>query len=465
MTHSIQLDAAFGLAEVLSKAIASSDPQISNSALSCLGHLIKRLSLQSARTLREVSHVALPPLMERLGDTKERTREIAVAGLLDLWESSSFQVEHAMKERGLPSKNWRRRCESLLWISRSAKSHGFFRASTYVSYLAVAMEDPVDDVRNCANKVVKELLTNIDEAEANEWRMDVQKLCKPEEWNHIFSVLGLLEIQLSHSKHSDAEESIKDDGSIIGTVRAHTPRSVTPSSGIDAASTEIEPLRAVYLNSAKEVDHELHLMAAAFEGRETEQNWSIREKHVNRLRSLLRGNAIHEYQSHFIFLLKGLSDGIMKSANSLRTTLCLVGCQFIKDAAIIGGPMMDQFAELWLSNLIKLSSATKKITSQAASATIMILLSNVSFQPRLLQQLSAAIADKNPQTRTYAASWLRVLLEAHVDSRNYLEQSNSLDVLEKCVKRGLADANPSAREGMRKTLSVYSNIFPQREET
>lgn len=229
--------------------------------------------------------------------------------------------------------------------------------------------------------------------------------------------------------------------------------------------SEMDNVDPAYVNTNRELEEILQSMIEPFEGRESEGNWAARDKNVTKLRQLIRGNAYRDYQTTFLAGLKSLLDGILKTVNSLRTTVATNGGQLVKDLAKVIGPGLDPMMEILMSNLIKLCAVTKKITSQLGNVTTAVLIANVSYHVKLVQHLLNACNDKNVQPRSYAAGWMRTMLEAHMDQKGYIEHSGGADLLEKCIKRGLADANPGVREGMRGTYWFFATIWPERAET
>lgn len=232
----------------------------------------------------------------------------------------------------------------------------------------------------------------------------------------------------------------------------------------DIPGSELEALDPEYVNTNRELEEIFADMAGSFDGRESEQNWLAREKNCAKIRRLLRGNAYKDYQQTFLVGVKSLMDGILKAVNSLRTTLSSTGCQLVKDLAIICGHGLDPMAELLLINLVKLCGNTKKITSQMGQVTTTIILANISYHPKILNHVWNAVQDKNVQPRSYATGWLRLLIKMHMDHKGYLEHTGGLEILEKCIKRGLADANPGVREGMRGAFWDFAAVWPDRAD-
>lgn len=237
-------------------------------------------------------------------------------------------------------------------------------------------------------------------------------------------------------------------------------RPITPMPEVKAES--VEPS---YVNTQRELDDIFRDMHQWFEGRETEQNWLKREESTTKLRRLLAGNAPSDFPDAFIASCRGLLDGIIKAVVSLRTSLSKEGCALIQDLANTFGPGIDPMVELLMQTFIKLCAATKKIASQQANTTVDTIIGRATYNARIMQHIWGACQDKNVQPRTYAAGWLKTLLKKELHHKNHLEHGGGLDVIEKCMKKGLNDANPGVREKMRSTYWAYAAIWPARAET
>jgi CLIP-associating protein 1/2 len=125
---------------------------------------------------------------------------------------------------------------------------------------------------------------------------------------------------------------------------------------------------------------------------------------------------------------------------------------------------MDPMVELLMQTFIKLSAATKKIASQLANTTIDTIIAKASYTPRIMQHVWGACQDKNVQPRLYATGWLKTLLNKEAGHKNHIEHNGGLDVIEKCIKKGLNDPNPGVREKMRSTYWTFAGIWPARAE-
>lgn len=219
----------------------------------------------------------------------------------------------------------------------------------------------------------------------------------------------------------------------------------------------VEPL---IVASARDVDDMVRDMLPYFDGRESEENWVMRERNTVTLRRLTRGNAPQSFPTQYLSGIKTLLDGIFKVVNSLRTTLCTAGCLLIQDIARTCGPKVDSMVEIMLQNLIKLCCGMKKISAQSGSTTLDTVISNVTFTSRILQHVTSAAQDRNTQLRLYAAGWIKTIVSRQARFRSTMEHAGGLDNLDKSIRKGLGDANPGVRETMRKTFWTFSQVWP-----
>lgn len=183
-----------------------------------------------------------------------------------------------------------------------------------------------------------------------------------------------------------------------------------------------------------------------------------------KMRRLLQGNATQEYNQVLIAGFKNMLDGILKVVNSLRTTMSTAGCQLIQDLANTLGSGLDSMVEILLQGLEKMSASTKHIAAQNADKTVDTIFARVSYHQKLMQHVWLAVQDKNVQPRQFSAGWLKTILKRQALSKAQFEHSGGVDMAEKTIKKGLADANPKVRENMRGTYWAFAQTWPERAE-
>lgn len=247
---------------------------------------------------------------------------------------------------------------------------------------------------------------------------------------------------------------------LSASVSSHAgDRPVTP--GLDTKAEVPEPL---YVNTHRELDDIFKEMAWVFEGRETEQNWLKREESMIKLRRLNVGNASSDFPDTFVAGLRSILDGIIKCVISLRTSLCKEGCSLVQEIATTFGPGIDPMVELLMQSFVKLSAGTKKISSQLANTTVDTILSRVTYTPRLMSHVWNACQDKNVAPRTYATGWLKTLIKKEAQHKAHVEHTGGVELIEKCLKKGLADANPAVREKTRSAYWAFYAVWPQKAD-
>jgi CLIP-associating protein 1/2 len=251
----------------------------------------------------------------------------------------------------------------------------------------------------------------------------------------------------------------------IPTKRAET---IQPDAGFtDSFAGEQPPpvevvvMDPIHIYTQRELDDVFRDMAPCYEGKESEGNWLARDKNCTKLRRILKGNAPHEFHATFIAGIKSLLDGILKVANSLRTTMSTNGCLLVQELAKTLGSAIDPWVEILLQSFIKMCGATKNIAAQNGAVTVDTIFQSVSYNSRVLQHVAMASQDKNVQPRTHSATWAKTLIKRHT---SHIEHSGGLETLDTLIRRGVTDANPKVREAYRSAYWTYALVWPQRAE-
>ena len=199
-----------------------------------------------------------------------------------------------------------------------------------------------------------------------------------------------------------------------------------------------------------------------FDGKETEQNWQQREKSVAKLRKITAGQAPNEFTHAYLAGIKSMLDGILKTVNSLRTTLSTAGCSLVQDIANASGPGIDNMVEILLQNFVKLCANTKPIARTNANEAVLAILSNASYHNRIAYHVHSASQDKNTYPRRFACVWLKKVIKKH--PRNIIEHAGGLDLLEKSLKGGLLDKDKDVRDAMRPTFWAFVRRWPEKSD-
>ncbi|TDZ51826.1 Protein STU1 [Colletotrichum trifolii] len=442
----------------LRTASVSQHAVLVNAGFTALNHLLTRLSRQEPKYISKEAKHTLPLVVDKLGDPKEKFRSLAAQALTTMYAAAPLEVERSVRNVAMVGKNPRAKEASMHWLLYMHDEQGMqFRA--YVPTLMELLEDADGMVRDVAKATVIGLFRSAPNAAKSDLKRQLKNFkVRPAIEQAIVKELAPSADHPETPHEPAAPAAAPRPKLAASTTSMSSERPVTPA--LEARS-EVEP---AYVNTQRELDDIFKEMMTYFEGRETEQNWLKREESMTKLRKLIAGNVPQDYPDAFMLGLKGLLDGIIKAINSLRTSLSKEGCILVQDIAITFGPGMDPLVELLMQTFIKLSAATKKLSSQLANATIDTIIGRVTYNSRIMQHVSMACQDKNVQPRTYAAGWLKTILNKEAHHKSHIEHGGGLEMVEKSIKRGLADANPGVRERMRSTYWIYAKMWPARAE-
>lgn len=450
--HNVPDSCVMPLFEGLRTASSSQHAALVNVGFTSLNHLLTRLSRQEPKLLLKEMARTLPLIIEKLGDPKDKFRSTALQSLNTLYPVSQADVERSIRNSAMAGKNPRAKEAAMQWLLQTHQEQGLqFRS--YVPLLMELLEDADGMVRDTAKSTVIELFRNAPGAAKSDLKRQLKNFkVRPAIEQAIVKELAPAGARPDTPSDPPPRAALTTSASALSVERPITP----------AADLKLENVEPQYVNTNRELDDIIKGMAWFFEGRETEQNWVKREESIVTLRRLNAGNASSEFADTFLAGLRGMLDGIIKAVTSLRTSLSKEGCSLVQDMANTFGPAMDPMVELLMQTFLKLSAGTKKISSQQANATVDTILSRVTYTQRLMQHMWAACQDKNVQPRTYATGWLKTLLKKEAGHRSHIEHTGGVDLIEKCLKKGLGDPNPAVREKTRSTYWAFHGVWPQR---
>ena len=104
------------LFEALRIATQSQNPMLSNAGFTSLNHLLSRLSNQESRFVAKEAKNTLPVVIEKLGDHKDKVRDLAAICLTTMWKWAGPDVERAVKNTAMVGKNSRAKEAAMHWL-------------------------------------------------------------------------------------------------------------------------------------------------------------------------------------------------------------------------------------------------------------------------------------------------------------------------------------------------------------
>lgn len=424
---------------------------------SCNGHLIKRVITQHPQALKESIEIAGASVIEGLVDSKPSVATSSIAILNDCWMACPEEMDVTFKRCGLmnTSEKIQIQCLDILTARVSSTPNISFKVFTssvvkLLNSLSTQCSHRAADLLVLFFKTARE---GAKEDLAKEMGLQGVK-----EFTAT-SILKSIGYKPPSRPNSSLSNSINYGMSDVGT-----PKTVASILNIDFLTNDtqyvVESIPPEQIYSVDTFKRDVTEMLPSFDGKETEFNWQQREKHITRLRSYLRGNGPTHYVDTIVWALKFNSAGILKAANSLRTTLSSAACQLIKEMAIILGNNIDPIAETYLSGIIKMTSLTKKITHTNANITTSAIFANTSYSIRLLNHIQVAMNEKNIQPRLFSGKWIRIILFRHRTAKSSMEATGGRDIIQSCISKGLSDASPGVREEMRLAFWAFNEVWP-----
>ncbi|KAI8587386.1 clasp N terminal-domain-containing protein [Geranomyces variabilis] len=477
--------------DALVKCIKSPQFKLTQSALAFIPTVVASIapnhnSAPLPQSLKILTHIITPSLIERFADSKERTRELAQAAVVDLYRVICASpgardgspactqllafLDKLVQTNAFANKVARSREQAVSWLVACAQAVPEFAMRQYVPILMKMLEDTNEGIRTASREAVV-VLYNATSVKA--MRTDIRKeLVKNKTRGSI--VEGIL-AQLVDNTIIDAEplpssSSETDLGSVAAKLNgdslrtkreAVTPKDITPPA--TAGGTQAPTPVPLNVYSLRDLETEIATFCTTFDGKETEENWQSREVAIQRFRCLCRGNA--RDMPGFVLQLRPAVDAMARTLHSLRTALVITACSAIDDMANILGSELEPLTDMLVSNLIKLTGQAKKVVSTASINAIQKIIRQCGFQPKSLQYFATALSDKNATARAAAAVFVKTVLEEMThesEDRAVLERTGSVDVLEKALKKGLQDANGAVRQTCREAFALFKAAWSQR---
>jgi hypothetical protein len=104
------------LFEALRTVSSSQHSVLTNAGFTALNHLFTRLARQDPKYLAKEGARTLPLVVEKLGDQKEKFRQLALQALVTLYKAAPVEVERAVRNTAMVGKNPRAKEASLHWL-------------------------------------------------------------------------------------------------------------------------------------------------------------------------------------------------------------------------------------------------------------------------------------------------------------------------------------------------------------
>ncbi|XP_067003312.1 CLIP-associating protein 1-B [Anabrus simplex] len=471
----------------------SSNNKVSQYGIDAMTYLVDRMGAD----FRPYIPTVLPPIIDRLGDSKEMVREKSQLLILKLMERDVITPQ-ALFEKLLPAfshKNGKIREEVLNCLQTTLTEHGAqsLSVSRLVPSIVKLLSDPMASVRDTAFNTLVEVYRHVGERLRN----DLQKKhnVPPSKLPALMARFDELRLggDLLPSAHaSDSFRSDDEPDSMLksgGKRASSVPRRTTVSSTKSVPSTpaasgpkvrRTSSLRRTGSSSgqAGAVDEEAFTRAfedvppvQLFSSRELEEqltaireiiadpnkDWNKRVDAIRKIRSLLIAGAANydELYTH----LRLLESPFQTTIKDLRSQVVREACVTIAYLSEQLGHKLDHFAEFQLNTLISLIQNSAKVIATAGLVTVRFIIRYTHY-PRLIPIIISNLSSKSKDIRRACCEFLEQLLSSW--STHALERYATN--LQEAIKKGIADADPEARHCARKAYWNFRSHFPDQAD-
>ncbi|XP_066957428.1 CLIP-associating protein 1 isoform X28 [Macrobrachium rosenbergii] len=421
----------------------------------------------------------IPPIIDRLGDSKDAVREKAQVLI------SALMVHvlspNSMFERLIPAfahKNGKVREEVMACLQNALNNHGAgsITVSRLVPHIVKLLSDPTAPVRDCAFNTLVECYKHY----GDRLRADLSKKhnIPPAKLPALMTRFdevrdtGLLlptATSLTGTGEGKGEDdvdraSIKSGGSksrassappvrrsVLGA--SLPPKSAGANAGaVDEASffASFEDVPKVTIYSTRELEDTLSKIREIIQN--PNNDWDKRVDHLKKIRSLLIAGAAsyEEFYPH----LRLLEPAMQLSIKDLRSQVVREACVTIAYMSQELHHKVDHLCETVLPNLINLIPNSAKVMASSGIVTIRFIIQNTHHH-KLIPILLREMSSKNREIRKVLCEVLDQLV--HTWPTHSMEKH--VIILSESIKKGITDADPEARAFSRKAYWGYADHF------
>lgn len=181
-------------------------------------------------------------------------------------------------------------------------------------------------------------------------------------------------------------------------------------------------------------------------------DWKVRVEALQTLRSLLVAGA-GEYEEMSTGL-RTLDVPFQVSVKDLRSQVVREACITIAYFTQQLGHKVDRFLETLLQNLINLIPNSAKVMSTSGIVCVRFVIQH-TYNARFVPIFTSNVASKSRDIRRHCCEFLDQLL--HTWPTHCLERH--VAILQEAIKKGIADADPDARQFSRKAYWGFADHF------
>lgn len=437
----------------------------------------------------------VPPLVDKLGDSKDTIREKALWLFRKLVEYDVVTLQNLFDKIAAScfshkNSNVREQIMFLLMAVLDEYGASALSISKLVPHIVKLLSDPNAAVRATAFDTLCHVYKHVGER----LRIDLQKKysiphnklpqlmakfdeIKASSDDNFSSIFQSLKVE---DETDQSDKSSMKSG--YNSVSASRPP-ITPSSlGLSLASkSKLSSIRKPNStnNQAGAVDEDSFLASfedvptvQIFSARDLEDNmkkchsiieninedWSKRVDSLKKIRSLIVAGALkyEEFYVHLNILLPSFHASLKDLRSQVVREACITVAYLSKNLAI----KLDHFAESVLNSIINLIQNSAKVIASSGLICIRFILQN-THAPRLVPIIANGLNSKSKEIRKACVEFINIILQTWL--------THSIEkyapTIQEAIKKGIADADADARAHSRNAFREFSRHFPDMAES
>ncbi|KAL0107128.1 hypothetical protein PUN28_015567 [Cardiocondyla obscurior] len=454
--------------------LGNGNPKVVQNGLEILTYLADRMG----HDFKPYISTIIQPTIDRLGDSKDATREKAQLVLLKIMEKGCMSPQNLL-DRLRPAfnhKNAKLREEALILLTTTLNEHGAdeMALSGVIPSIVKMLSDQSEKVRETALNTLADIYRHVGER----LRVDLQRkhnvpqakmLLLIEKFDQLKAAGDLLPLAMSSDVGKDSDEIDRAIKSApvkrlnMLPKRGQFGPAKTPSSALAQAGavdeecfiTSFEDVPTVNLFSAKDLEEQMKIIKDTVG--DDKKDWKLRMDSMRKLRAIvLAGGTNYE---NFHECLKNVQRPFEQACTDLRSQVAREACitlAFLSQSLKIKFASFGEAVLLTLMNLIQNSA---KVVASAGAVAVRFILQNTHCS-RYVPIIISCVSNKSKDIRR--ASWEYLALILQTWPAQILQKH--ITTLPEALKKGIADSDSEARAFARKSYWAFKNHFPEQAE-
>lgn len=442
----------------------------------------------------------LPVIIDRLGDSKETIRDKSQYFLMKLMETESISVQSLFDKltaSGFTHKNSNVREQCLKCLDSTLLTYGTksLTVSKLVPFIVKLLSDPHSSVRDSAFNTLVVIYKFV----GDRLKMDLTKKY-PVPQNKLPALMAKFEdIKLSgelepsaaaaamtgsmyddevdrvtvvkqhtlqslnrkmpaRAQHSSVPETTGHYNSLPKMTRTNSIRKPLSSAGSSDAGgvsedhfeRAFDDVPSVQIFSSRDVEDHLNKIKDIIS--DANQDWNKRVDALKKVRSVVMTMSTYE---ELVPIVRTMEPAMETCVKDLRSQVVREACITIAYLSRCLRNKFDHFSEYILTSLMNLIPNSAKVISTSSYVAIRFILSN-THHPRLIPVITKSLSSKSKDIRRACCEFVELVLKTW--PVHSLERQNAN--LQDAIKKGIADADPEAREYSRKAYWSFIEHFP-----